>query len=791
MTAASALAGLRVVDFTDESGRLAGKVLAQLGAEVVRLKPGVAGRPLKTVAGGVLEWWFDAGTTRVALDLDDERDRERARGLVAGADVLLEAASPGELARAGLDAAELRRLNPRLVHVSLSPFGGSGPRAAWQASDLVTAALGGLLSVCGSPEKPLNPWGRQWFNAGGLYAVIAALAGVHAVRTLGSTGMHFDLSLQHCAVSCSEQLLMYWLHMGHVPERRKSLHWTGLYDVLPCGEGYAMLTPAPTVENLLAWLQEDGMAGSLGENPPQHALEWAARGPEVMQVLRAWAATKAAGELFLEGQRRNLSFGQVRSVADCAVCPQHGARAYFAPHRAAALRAPRLPFRFERSEEVLPAAPAPPRAAGEIEARWRAAGVASGRGGSAGGLGSGVAGAAGPSSARPLAGIRVLDFTWVLAGPQATRVFADLGADVIKLQTEERAQGANHNEFPFFLMWNRGKRSAGLNMKHAGARDVFRKLLASADVVIDNFAPGVLDRWGIGWDAIHGWNPRVIQLAMSGCGSDGPWRDFVTFAPTIQALSGLTYLSNPPGEGDVGIGVSLNDHVSGLFGAVALLAALEERRGSGVGQFIDLSQLEVGTYLAGPALVQYLDGGPEAQPIGNADAFEDHVPNEVYACAEGGWLAVTARDDGEWQRLCAAIGAADLAVDAELATGAGRARRRDEVDARLSRWAAGQGADAAMHRLQAAGVPAGRVQNAQDLTEADDQLAARRWLHVVEHATMGAQRHDAFPAWLDGRDLAPTCAPPILGQHSFEIYRDLAGMTDEEIAAGIADGLFV
>jgi crotonobetainyl-CoA:carnitine CoA-transferase CaiB-like acyl-CoA transferase len=144
---------------------------------------------------------------------------------------------------------------------------------------------------------------------------------------------------------------------------------------------------------------------------------------------------------------------------------------------------------------------------------------------------------------------------------------------------------------------------------------------------------------------VHRWNPRLVYLAMPGCGGDGPWRDFVTYAPTIQALSGLTHLTNPPGRGDVGLGVSLNDHVSGLFGAVALLAALEQRRHTGEGQLIDLSQLEVGTYLAGPALLDYLDSGRPTEPAGNHDAFEDHVPSDVYLCADGEWLAVSARDD--------------------------------------------------------------------------------------------------------------------------------------------------
>jgi crotonobetainyl-CoA:carnitine CoA-transferase CaiB-like acyl-CoA transferase len=378
----------------------------------------------------------------------------------------------------------------------------------------------------------------------------------------------------------------------------------------------------------------------------------------------------------------------------------------------------------------------------------------------------------------------------VLAGPFATRILADLGADVIKIQTETRAQGANSSEHPYFVMWSRGKRGAALNMKHPRAIEVFRRLAEQADVIIENFSAGVLERWGIGYETVRAWNERLIYVSMSGCGKTGPWSNFVTYAPTIHALSGLTALTNQEGERDAGFGYSYNDHASGLAGALAVLEALHARARTGRGQFIDLSQLEVGAYLAGAAFLDYLNNGHEPVAIGNRDPFTDPVPNEVYRCRDGAWLAITARDDADWACLSAFVGDVAL-LKPDLAAVEGRRAHRALIDQRLAAWAAEQEAEAAMRALQAAGVPAGKVQTAEDMAERDEQLRARGWLASAEYPPHGAVEVDRFPARFDG-EAPPVPGPaPALGEHTFEVYAELLGMDDEAIAAAIGDQLFV
>jgi crotonobetainyl-CoA:carnitine CoA-transferase CaiB-like acyl-CoA transferase len=632
MADGGALRNLRVIDLTDDSGRFASKLLTEAGADVLRVRRGSPGVQMRGQAGehgGLLDWWYDGGKQRLELDLDSPAGQRQFKDLAARADLLIETEPPGRLARLGLDFPDLHALNPDLVHVSLTPFGRQGPRAHWQMSDLVAAALGGVLSVTGTPDAPLNGWGRQCFNTASFFAAICGLAGIYAARETGR-GQHIDLSLQQAVLACTEQVLMYWFFHKMFPvaiaPRQASLHWSGAFKVVLCACGHVMVTPGTHMPVLVDWLDADGMAGDLKELDLADTLKRLAHMPHIIELLRAWAATKDAHELFLTAQQRHLPFGEVLSVAEVAHNPHLQERSFFrtVDWSGPEVKMPGPLFRLLGAPAPSPLPPATTSVAAALQ-RWTPTLTEP---------------PAAFSSRKPLAGVRVLDFSWVLAGPYCTRLLADLGADVMKIQTENRSQGANSNAFPYFAMWNRNKRSIGLDMKHPKALETFRRLVEQADVVVENFSVGVLDRWGIGYDAVRQWNDRTIFLSMAGAGQDGPWRDFVTYAPTIHALCGLTYLTNPPGRKDIGMGFALTDHVSGLAGALAVLEALEARRRTGRGQRIDLSQLEVGTYLLGPAYVDFLNNGREAHPQGNQDAFADYVPNNLYRCLNDEWLAV-------------------------------------------------------------------------------------------------------------------------------------------------------
>ena len=792
MANGAALQDLRVLDLTDDTGRFATKLLLEAGADVVQIGRGSPGAAMAGAAaerGGLLDWWYDGGKQRLEIDLDTTAGQSQLRDLAAHTDLFIETEPPGKLAQRGLDFPDLHALNPRLVQVSLTPFGRQGPRANWQTSDLVSSALGGMLSVNGTPDAPLNTWGRQSFNIGGFYAALCALAGVYAARQTGQ-GQHIDLSMHQSVISCTEHVLMFWFFQNLLPipfgGRQGSVHWSGAFEVAACASGHAMITPAINTMALLDWMEADGMVGDLREIDFSDLIKFLPKVPHIMQLLRAWAATKNAHELFLTAQERHLPFGEVQTIAEASLSPQLQARGFFrnVDGNGSHVQVPGPLFRPFKTPAPAPQPPVAADSVSTILQRWtrQDSGPSQSR--------AAKAAKAAPADQKPLAGVRVLDFSWVLAGPYATRILADLGADVIKVQTEQRSQGANSNGNPYFVMWNRGKRSINLDMKHPQALDVFRRLVERADVVIENFSAGVLDRWGIGYEAANTWNDQIIYLSMAGAGQDGPWRDFVTFAPTIHALCGLTYLTNPPGRKDIGTGLALTDHLSGLAGALAVLEALEARQRIGTGQRIDLSQLEVGAYAMGPAFMDFLSNGREAQPQGNQDAFVDLVPNDVYACLNNEWLAITVHNDEEWRRLCTAIGAPQLATSGRLTTVAGRRQHRTVIDEELRIWAAGQTAQYAMQQLQTAGVPAGKVQTAQDLAESDEQLAARQWLSEVEHPLFNSHQIDRFPALFSYTPLEPYRPAPFFGEHNFEVYAELLGMSETEVAAAIGDGLF-
>ncbi|MEX1103790.1 MAG: CoA transferase, partial [Dehalococcoidia bacterium] len=392
-------------------------------------------------------------------------------------------------------------------------------------------------------------------------------------------------------------------------------------------------------------------------------------------------------------------------------------------------------------------------------------------------------------SARPLAGVRIMDFTHVLAGPFGTRVLGDLGADVLKVGTAARGAGANAPEHPYYTCWNRNKRSASINMATEGGRKLARRLASECDVVIENFSAGVLKRWGLDRASMAEPNPGLTVISMGGMGQTGPWRDFVTFAPTIHAATGLTYLTNPRGRHDLGYGFSLTDHLSGLAGAFAALEGLEHRERTGEGLDIDLAQYELGLGLMAPAYIDFLANGVNPEPVGNRHPFGAWAPHGIYpAAGEDRWVAIAVRGDDQWQALCGVMGHDDLAGERRFASHTARLANQDALDEKISRWTRGLDRYEVMRRCQEAGLAAGAVQDGEDLNMRDPQLAARGFFAVTQSANWGEYGFDRFPAHFNGE------RPPIydgvhaIGEDTFAMLTDVLGLGDDEIATFAEEG---
>ena len=811
-----ALDGVRVLDLTDERAIYGAKLLADLGADVVRAEA-TDGDPLRrrgpfhSGSGAAPEslWHaFFASSRRFCRIADDETGAAQLQALAECAHVVI--ACPGGLADR-LDLEGLQRRGPNLVVVRPSSFGADGPWKDFLAPDLVAGALGGSVATTGDVDTPpLKTYGELNFALSGAYTAIAALAGLHRVQE-GGPGQRVDVPVHECIASCLEHVFMWFWHHEKLPmangpalPRRGSLHWSNAYVVMPAKGGSMMVTPTPSFDNQLVWLIEKEAQQDLLDPKYQEPENRRGLVQRMMQVLREWVATRDVEELFFEAQEHHSPYGWVQGVERVAANPQLQARDWWTRYRgegggtaAWETDGPGAPFAFSETPWRL----RPPKSLADVSPDglgWsrRSPASASPLGAIEGEAPTPKKGAE-ASPGRPLEGVRILDFTHVLAGPYATRVLADMGADVVKVNSATRA-GPNAPDSHYYLLWNRNKRAVSLDMTRTESRALCRRLVETADVVIDNFSVGVLDRWGVGYEDTRGANPGVIYVQMSGMGADGPWSNFVTYAPTIHALSGLTALTGVPGREDIGIGFSYNDHCAGLHGAVAILAALQARRTTGRGQRIDMAQFEVGVNLLGPALLDWFANGRAAAPCGNRLPYDIAAPHECYRCADNGgggvederWIAIACMTDDQWQSLCGVMGNPDWAMDAGLATAEGRVARTEELDRRMGDWARTQDAVELMHRCQAAGVPAGVVQTGADLGAADPQLAHSGFLgrYAEDHPVVGEIHLDRLPLRFSHTPCDEYRRTRMIGEDNAQALGDWLGMTPEEVAAGEQEG---
>jgi crotonobetainyl-CoA:carnitine CoA-transferase CaiB-like acyl-CoA transferase len=384
---------------------------------------------------------------------------------------------------------------------------------------------------------------------------------------------------------------------------------------------------------------------------------------------------------------------------------------------------------------------------------------------------------------RPLDGIRVLDFTWVVAGPVTTRILADLGADVIKVERKDATDfGDRRGGLTGSLM--RGKRSVVLDLSKPRGLALARRLAEVSDVVVDNFSARVMTNLGLDYESLRALRPGIICVRMTGFGLTGPQCDYVSYGPTLQALTGYSLLMAEPGKPPAGFGYSYSDLAGGNLGALAVLAALWHRRRTGRGQLVDLAQLEAVASVLGPVLLERAMDGGVSVPRGNASQERPAAPHGVYRCAgHERWLALTVFGDEDWRRFASAIGAPPWTADPRFASEAGRMAHTAELDRLIGDWALLQDAADAAERLQRAGVAAGLVADAEDLCVRDPQLAARR--HFVEVPTPegGTVRIDGTPFLLSetpGRVGGPG---PLLGEHTDAVLAELVGLHADEIQA--------
>jgi crotonobetainyl-CoA:carnitine CoA-transferase CaiB-like acyl-CoA transferase len=791
-TPAGALAGVRVLDLTDASGVFATRLLADLGADVVRVEPpdGGALRATAPFLGGVAgvergycHLYQNAGKRSLLLDARTDAGRAHLDRLVSSADVVVESGNPGGDAPFDAQASvrRLRAMAPHLVHVTVTPYGADGPRSGWRGNDLTAAAAAGLLHTSGGPEDPpMQGNGSPAWRMAGLVAATGTLVALHRARA-GGGGAHVDVSVQESMLMAAVQQLNPCLYtlQRRVPRR------SGLYGPLHrCADGrWVALRPNGAADGarFLDWARQQGLAGD--DDTPASAIRKVVAARPAREVLECgWRCDMIAlpvGRFAdMPGEPHFQATGQFFTIARDAgdVAPGEPTALGFVRSPVAGMasaqplrRAPRLG---EHTAELLAAAPRP-----------APAGIAASQ--------------PGATPALPLAGIRVLDFTWVLAGPFGTRVLANFGAEVIRIESAARPDstrgggsqgGRGPNAGALFNDANAGKRSLTLDLTRPEARDIVERLVAVSDVVANNFRPGVMERMGFGHAALARINPGIVHVSLPGCGNVGPWSERGTFGGVLMAASGLNEISGFPGRPPYGIGCAFPDFTSPYLLAMTTLAALHERARTGRGQAITVDQLSATIALLGEQWMRHCAEGGVPR---NANRDPNFAPHGVYPCAgEDQWCAIAVDADAQWRALAALMGQPELAVDLRFATHAARLAHHDALDAALAAWTATQDRFALAEHLQAAGIAAAAVADLSDLIERDPQLAHRGHYQKVRQPSDPDLELtiDGEAIRLDGttRQLARA---PMLGEHTRSLLGDLLGMDTATLDRLTASGV--
>lgn len=403
-----------------------------------------------------------------------------------------------------------------------------------------------------------------------------------------------------------------------------------------------------------------------------------------------------------------------------------------------------------------------------------------------------------PDALRVFEGLRIADFAWVGVGPNATMQMAFHGAEVIRIESSlkpdtfrsggPRPPGEGSiDASAYFAKFNRGKRGIALNLQHPRAVEVATRLAAVSDIVTESFAPGFLNRIGLGWDNLRKVKPDLIMASMSMEGQTGPHAGFRGFGLTLQATAGVTALTGWPDRTPVGTGVAYTDWIATHIAIIALLAALDHRQRTGEGQYIDVSQLEASTTILDAALSDALNTGRVQQPLGNRDL--QHAPHGVFRCTGGDrWCAIAVTSNEQWQALAQTIGGSALADDPRYCSAPARLAAQDELEALITDWTAPRTVAEVEQTLQAAGIPAHRVATMQDVHE-DPQLAHREHWWRSEHPVIGEVSYES-PAWRLSHTPPPRPAhSPLLGQDNEYVYRTLLGYSEDEFTNLLIEGV--
>ncbi|MCC6438400.1 MAG: CoA transferase [Acidimicrobiales bacterium] len=809
------LSAYRVLDLTDDRGHFAGFILAMLGAEVIAVEPpgGGGARRRGPYLGGrsgtersLSHLAYNRGKRSIELDLlRDGPDRDAFLGLVAGADVLIESFEPGAMAAAGIGPEALAAVNPSLVYCSITPFGSSGPMANVAATDITVAASAFGMRLNGDVDRPpVRLSEPQAFHFGAATAAPAIIIALQE-RARSGLGQHLDASAQAGMLLTSQGgVKSHWCR-APVPSRTSGGAQVGplsLRFVYPATDGFISISHVfgtaigPRTAALMEWVHEMGYCSAelaakdwvrfaelvdLGEERAE-SLE------EAKDAIAALTSTLTKDELTAIALERRLLIAPIATPQDVVRSEHFNGRGFFERVRPAAFEADAEPVPlpgvyYRRNGAPRPALGPAPRL-DEHGALLRAEpprrpSVATDR----------VALGEGPAD-RALSGLKVVDLTWSIAGPATVRVLADHGADVIKVESSTRLDAARgfmpvYDNVPgveqsgLFDDVNLNKRSIALNLSKPEGREVLVDLIRWADVVVESFTPRAMPNWGLGYERLREINPSIIMLSTCLFGQDGPLSSLAGYGNLGAALSGFFSLAGWPDRSPAGPYLAYTDYTSNHLLLAALLAAVDHRRRTGEGSYLDVAQSEAAMHYLSTAFVEYACNGDVFDRMGNED--RELAPHGLYpAQGDDEWVAVACQDDDAWPGWCAVLGRADLAADPSLATAARRHARRAELDAVIAAWTAARPAEEAQAAFLAAGVAAQRLVDGPGAL-AHPQVVHRGHFVEFDHPH-GRRLVEAARVVFSRTPARVDRSSPLLGEHTFEVLTDTLGYDGDRIA---------
>jgi crotonobetainyl-CoA:carnitine CoA-transferase CaiB-like acyl-CoA transferase len=814
------LDNVRVIECGDGvAAAFATKLLALLGAEVIKVEPpgGDSSRRRGPFFDDVVDpeasglfLYLNADKAGVSLDLRAASDRAKLDELLAAADILVHNIPPRERATLQMESGALHTVHPDLIVTGISAYGDCGPRAHWRAYELSVIHASGvaaLAPLCSNRADmpPLKLYGQQAeFQAANHAAFVTLAAWFH--RVSGGNGQVIEVSAQECLVAMLELSLLFYTYMG-LQTSRLGGRLLGPWKIFDCRNGKLLLACVEehqwqSLVRLMGdpeWAREEIFKDRLtrGRNSDALALlmgDW----------FRQWDVT----ELFHACQERRIPAAPVNQMEDIFTDRHLQERSFLVPlpmrdgsHRLAVTSAPfkasDMGWRLERpaprlgehNGQMWPVDRAENQHAENQHAKHLDAGRSSP---------SERSSLPRPTEQRtrgtndgPLKGIRVLDFSWVWQGPFCTLQLAHLGAEVIRVESAKKpeinrlippfAEGkAGINRAGSFNQWNQGKLSILLDLGNPRAIEIARSLVRHCDLVVENFAPGVIGRMGLGYEQLRELKPDIIMLSLSGYGQTGPYSRYVSYGGLLGAQSGLFsvsgYASGEPGE----TGITYGDPNSGALAVCAAVAALIHRARSGRGQYIDVSLWEALEMVMPEAWLEYAMNGREPAVTANRDRLM--APHNCYKSKGGAeeWLTIAVANETEWSALCSAIGRPELVQDERFATAPLRKQNEDELDAIIRCWTSERDRWESAELLQHAGVAAMPTLTNKDLA-VDPHLRERGFLVELDHPEVGRRTHAGVPWTMSATSCKVNRPAPILGADTNEVLMSLLGYSAEKI----------